>query len=149
MTTNEELRELLGEIKAFRADVTEAMRRFDERIAECEKAIVKEKEKQKRKSKDEKIAADLKALYEAVNELAKTPIWEDKYDHRIAISRKAAYARFKELGVKPKDALDALARNGYLVRDSEGKNTRTVRHGREVERAVMINNGYIEISGNA
>lgn len=146
MATNEELRELLGEIKAFRADVTETMRRFDERIAECEKALIKEK--QKRKSKDEKIAADLKALYEAVNELAKTPIWEDKYDHRIAISRKAAYARFKELGVKPKDALDALARNGYLVRDSEGKNTRTVRHGREVERAVMINNGYIQISGN-
>ncbi len=147
MTTNEELRELLDEIKAFRADVTETMRRFDERIAECEKALIKEK--QKRKSKDEKIAADLKALYEAVNELAKTPIWEDKHDHRIAISRKAAYARFKEIGVKPKDALDALARNGYLVRDSEGKNTRTVRHGREVERAVMINNGYIEISGNA
>lgn len=59
MATNEELRELLGEIKAFRADVTETMRRFDERIAECEKALIKEK--QKRKSKDEKIAADLKA----------------------------------------------------------------------------------------
>lgn len=146
-TANEELGELLEEIKAFRTDICTAMRRFDERIAECEKAL--EKERRKRKKQDERIGNDLKAVYEAINELAKTPIWEDKYDHRIAISRKAAYARFKELGVKPKDALDALARNGYLVRDSEGKNTRTVRHGREVERAVMINNGYIEISGNA
>lgn len=144
-TANEELRELLEEIKAFRTDICTAMRRFDERIAECEKAL--EKERRKRKKQDERIGNDLKAVYEAINELAKTPIWEDKSDDSIAISRKAAYARFKALGVKPKDALDALARDGYLVRDSEGKNTRTIRRGREVERAVMINNhGHIEIS---
>ena len=51
MATNEELRELLGEIKAFRADVTETMRRFDERIAECEKALIKEKQKRKSKKR--------------------------------------------------------------------------------------------------
>ena len=38
-TANEELRELLEEIKAFRTDICTTMRRFDERIAECEKAL--------------------------------------------------------------------------------------------------------------
>lgn len=51
MATNEELRELLGEIKAFRADVTETMRRFDERIAECEKALIKENKNGNRRTR--------------------------------------------------------------------------------------------------
>ena len=142
----EEFVALLNEIKALRAEVGATMSRFDERIADCEKAL--EKERRRRKKQDERVGTDLKLLFEAVNELAKTPIWEDKYDHRIAISRDKAYARFKELGVTPRDALNALAREGYLVRDSEGKNTRTVRRPEgKIERAVMItNHGHIQIS---
>ena len=53
--------------------------------------------------------AQLKELFESVNELAKTPIWRDESDGRVAINRKKTYARFKSLGVSPRDALNALA----------------------------------------
>lgn len=146
MNTNEEMRELLAEIKAFRGDVVSTMKQFDERITKCENAL--EKERRKRQSKDDRVQAQLKELFESVNELAKTPIWCDESGGRVAIDRKKAYARFKSLGVSPRDALNALAREGLLVHDSEGKNTRPVRtpHG-GIERAVVINSyGHISIS---
>jgi hypothetical protein len=144
-STNEEMRELLAEIKAFRSDVVSTAKQFDERITKCENAL--EKERRKRQSKDDKVQAQLKELFESVNELAKTPIWRDESDGRVAINRKKTYARFKSLGVSPRDALNALAEEGWLIRDSEGKNTRTVRTPRGIERAVMINSyGHISIS---
>ena len=143
-STNEEMRELLAEIKAFRSDVVSMAKQFDERITKCENAL--EKERRKRQSKDDKVQAQLKELFESVNELAKTPIWRDESNGRVAINRKKTYARFKSLGVSPRDALNA-PREGWLIRDSEGKNTRTVRTPRGIERAVMINSyGHISIS---
>lgn len=143
--SDEKLGTLLEEFKGLRDDLARAMVMFDMRISKCERKL--DKEAQEREEADAATQKKIEELVAKIGELAQNPAWRSADGERVGLDRVEAYDWFDRIGLTRDEALDALYKKGYLVRDKQGKNTVVARRGRHSERMVMIKNyGNISIS---